>query len=208
MMKMNLMNISFLVAFLLFSGAAVSAQTAACASQQVPELRGFRLGMNLLEVRKTLAETTLFDTKVSQTNSVGSRAVRISGAELKEENGEGVDDVDLTFIDERLSMIRITYNSAMRFEGAQDFLKRVTESMGLSGISATEVTQVGNRGNEKYKLECKTFSVSLVYSFGVTPNVTLADSEAQRAVKERREQQGEGEIKTIRISPGGRPRQP
>ncbi|MBD0372566.1 MAG: hypothetical protein ICV60_17110 [Pyrinomonadaceae bacterium] len=175
-----------------------------CPVQQVPALRGFRLGMPLLEVKGALEDTSLFDAKMSGANNVGSRAVRIQGSELKGDNAEGVDDVDLIFVDDRLANIKINFNSAMRWDSATDFFTRMSETLGLPKPSGEEA-RGSNQRNQKYTVECSNFSVTLAYSFGVSPSVSISDTVAQKKVVDRRSKTDEGEIKTITISPGRRP---
>lgn len=180
------------------------AQTVECPVQQAPALRGFRLGMLLTDVKGALEDTSLFDAKVSGSNSVGSRAVRIQGSELKGDNAEGVDDVDLVFVDDRLANIKVNFNSAMRWDSASDFFQRMSETLGLPQPSGEEQGRGSNQRNQKYTVQCSSFSVTLAYSFGVSPSVVIADTVAQKRVVDRREKADEGEIRTITISPGTR----
>jgi hypothetical protein len=180
-----------------------------CAVQGAPALRGFRLGMPLMDVKGALEDASLFDAKISAGNSVGSRAVRIQGSELKGDNAEGVDDVDLIFVDDRLANIKVNFNSGMRWDNAEDFFARMSESLGLPKRSGAEPARGSNQRNQKYTVECRAFSVTLAYAFGVSPNVTISDTLAQKKVGERREKTEEGEVKTITVTPGGsRPGQP
>lgn len=176
-----------------------------CKTAQAPEFNGFRLGMLLPEVKDNLADTSMFDAKISGGNTVGTLAIRISGAELKDEYAEGIDDISLTFVDKRLAVVRAAYYSgAGPWLGAQDFFKQFAEKMGLP--APTAVNSTGGRGGEKYRIDCPKFNVTLAYSFGVSPSVTIADSAAQQLIEERREKNPEGEIKDIKIKPGRPPR--
>ncbi|HEY0324321.1 MAG TPA: hypothetical protein VGC66_25465 [Pyrinomonadaceae bacterium] len=184
-------------------------QVAPCPVQQSPSLRGFRLGMPLMDVKGALEDASLFDSKISGGNSVGSRAVRIQGAELKGNNAEGVDDVDLVFVDDRLSNIKVNFNSGMRWDSASDFFTRMSETLGLPKPAGEDSSTRGsNQRNQKYTVECASFSVTLAYSFGVSPSVAISDTLAQKKVGDRRANTDEGEIRNITISPGGKTRQP
>lgn len=178
-----------------------------CPLQQAPALRGFQLGMPLTAVKGALEDSSLFDAKLSGDNKVGSRAIRLQGAELKGDNAEGVDDVDLVFVDERLANVKVNFNSGMRWESAQDFFTRMSETLGLPKPTGEE-TRGSNQRNQKYIVECATFSVTLAYAFGVTPSVAITDTAAQRKVGARQERNPDGEVRTIDLSPAGRPRQP
>jgi hypothetical protein len=154
-----------------------------CPLKQVPEFHGFQLGMTLGEVKDNLADASMFDAKI-MANKIGAQAVRITGAELKDEYAEGIDDVNLTFVDKRLAVIRATfYSGAGNWFGAKDYFKQLSEKLGLPEPSSTNMS--GGRGGEKYKVDCMGFNVTLVYSFGVSPNVTIANTVAQNLIEER-----------------------
>lgn len=184
-----------------------STEAAPCPVQRAPGMRGFSLGMHLTEVKGALEDASMFDSKISVGNSVGSRAIRIQGSELKGDNAEGVDDVDLVFVDDRLASVKVNFNSAMRWDNAQDFFTRMSESLGLPKPVDTEQAASSQR-NQKYVFECTAFSVTLAYAFGVSPSVAIADVLALKGVGQRREKTDEGEIREIRINPGRPPRQP
>jgi hypothetical protein len=189
------------VVILLASAACAFAQQPTCQLKKAPEFSGFRLGMTLPEVKGKLADSSMFDSKISEGNKVGTLAVRVSGAELKDEYAEGIDDIHLSFVDNRLAVIRATYYSgAGNWLGAKDFFKQLSEKLGLPEPSSSNTT--GSRGSEKYKIACTEFNVTLAYSFGVSPGVTIADSLAQEMVNERVEKESEGKAKKITISPG------
>lgn len=200
---MKLLSSLLPVIILLTSAAYASAQKQpppTCPLKQAPEFNGFQLGMNMLEVKDKLADTSMFDSKFSTGSRTGAQAVRISGTELKDELAEGVDDINLTFVDKRLAIIRLTYHSgAGNWLGAQDFFKQLSEKMGLPQPSPSNST--GGRGGEKYRADCIGFNVTLAYSFGVSPSVTIADAAAQKLVNERSEKNPDGEVKDIRITP-------
>ena len=174
-----------------------------CPVQQPPALRGFKLGMPLAAVKGALEDSSLFDAKISGSNNVGSRAVRILGSELKGDNAEGVDDVDLVFVDDRLANIKVNFNSGMHWDSAPDFFKRMSETLGLPQPPGEE-ERGSNQRNQKYTVECSSFSVTLAYAFGVTPSVAISDMTAQRKVGDRRERAGEGDVTTIDLTPGSR----
>lgn len=176
---------------------------APCPVNQAPSIRGFKLGMLLTDVKGALEDSSLFDSKVSGNNSVGSRALRLQGAELKGDNAEGVDDVDLIFVDERLANVKVNFNSGMHWDSATDFFTRMSETLGLPAPS-TEEARGSNQRNQKYTVECGTFSVTLAYSFGVSPSVSITDTLAQKKVTDRREKTDEGDVRSITISPGKR----
>ena len=206
---MKLLRLMMLMVIVTGCAAYTFAQQPICTLKQAPEFHGFRIGMRSEEVKDNLADTSMFDSKMSALNKVGAEAVRISGAELKDEYAEGIDDANLTFVDKRLAIVRVAYHSgAGNWLGAQDFFKQVSEKLGLPKPSPSDTSR--GRGGEKYKVDCAGFTVTLAYSFGVSPSVTIANAAAQKLVDERREKNPDGEVKDIRITPGRPPvtRQP
>lgn len=179
------------------SAGSVLAQKPTCPLKQAPGFKGFELGMTLADVKGMLADTSMFEAKISS-NKIGAQAVRLSGAELKEEFAEGVDDVNLTFVDKRLAVIRVAYHSGVWF-GAKDFFKQNSEKLGIPEPATSDTSR--DRGGERYKVDCMGFSATLAYSFGVSPNVTIADAAARKLVEERSEKNPDGEVKTIGITP-------
>ncbi len=193
---MKFLRFAFLTVFVLSYAAIAFGQKSQCALKDAPEFRGFYLGMTLLEVRGQLEDTTLFDIN-TPSGGTGSHAVRISAAELKEKLAEGIDEVNLAFVDGKLAVIKVTYNGAMTWTNGQDFLTKVSETLGIPKPAAPDSSR--SRGNEKYKVECKTFAVTLAYSFGNSPNFTINDLAAQKLADQRLDDAREN--RTITISP-------
>jgi hypothetical protein len=187
-----------LFAFISLCGLHPFAQEPACTLSQAPELSGFRLGMRQAELIDVLEDPSSLDSKLStDKNAVKTEAVNITGAELKEKYAEGVDNVNLAFVDGKLFVIKVTYHGGSGWSSQRDFITNVSEKLNLPKPAGAP----RGRGNEKYKVECRSFTATLAYSFGVSPNVTLSDKAAQKMVEERREKNPEGEVRDIRIGP-------
>lgn len=183
-----------------FGFAQKKSQATPCAINQAPVFRGFYLGMSTLEVRSKLEDTTLFDLNVPK-SATGSHAVRISAAELKEELAEGIDEINLAFVDGKLAAIKVTYSGAETWDNGQDFINKTSASLGLPQPTATTGNGSSeNKGNEKYRFECKGFAVTMAYSYGVSPSFTINDTVAQKLADERLKD--EGDVKKITIGPG------
>ena len=194
---------STLCAVTLLACAAISfaqQQPSACPLKQAPEFNGFRIGMTMLDVKSRVADPSTFEEKLSSGNKIGSAAIELLGQDLKDEYADGVEDVHLTFVDKRLAIIKVTYNGAGNWMGAQDFFKQTAAKLGLTEIAATGATR-GSGSNEKYRIDCTGFTALLAYSFGVSPNVTIYDAVAQRLVDERSEKNPDGKVKRIDMSP-------
>lgn len=187
---MSSIRFSILAAIILVCAAQAYAQRpSACALKQAPELVGFRLGMSPAEVKESLADSSMFDSRMSSNNEVGSRAVNVPAADLKPEAGDGIESVYLTFVDNRLSQIKVTYNSATQWDSLQDFFARESQKLSLPKPDGPGALQ-GSGGNEKYAVKCEGFTAVLAYSFGVSPNILIADTAARKAVDTRREAEG------------------
>jgi hypothetical protein len=194
-------SFSLLAAIMLCCAAfAFAQQPAACGLKQAPALQGLRLGMTATEVKKSLADSSMFDSRRSAANTVKSSAVNISASELTEENGEGVENIYLTFVDERVAHIKVTYNSAMRWDGPQDFFARVSETLGLPKPTGSD-SIYGSGGNERYVISCSEFKAILAYSFGVSPNVTVSNTLARQTVDKRRDREDEQGARETQILP-------
>lgn len=195
-----LLSASLLLVIALASAApAIYAQQPSqdCSLKEAPALRGFRLGMSVLEVRMNLEDKTQFDLSI-RASSAPTFTVRITAAELKEALAEGVDEFNLSFVDGKVAVIKLTYNGAMSWDGAGDFLAKESETLGLPKPAGAGSS--GSQGNEKYKVACRSFAVTLAYSFGVSPSVTMNDLAAQKLADQRKDK--EGEVKRIVIGPG------
>ena len=194
---MRFLCCSVLLVIIFVCAADTSARQSTCALKQAPELHGLRLGMMLSDVRRNLIDPTVFDSKVSSNNKVGVSAVRILGSDLKAENGEGVDDINLTFVDGSLTVMRVTYQGAGRWDSSQDFVERMSASLGLPKPSGSDLTRATQGGNGKHQISCTGFTVLLAYSYGVSPNVMISDTAAQNIVEQRTEKAGKVQKKTI-----------
>ena len=199
---MRLLRFTAGLTIILASTAYSPAQQPACTLKRAPELRGFRLGMASIEARKNLAETEVFDSTMSSAGHQGSAAALISAYQLKPESAEGVDNIYLNFVDNRLAVIKVTFNGSAGWENAQDFFARAAESLGLPRPPDAASVYGAGTGNDKYKIECNGFVVTLAYSFGASPNVTMFDTAAQKIVDQRREQENTTTRRKT-IGPGG-----
>lgn len=200
---MKLLRSTMMIAMLLSCAAYAFAQQPVCTLKQQPELNGFRIGMLKEDIKDMLADASMFESKWSAVNKIGAQAIQIFGSELKDEYAEGIDSINLTFVDKKLAVIKATYNGST-WMGAQDFFKQTSNKLGLPQVSAANSSS--SRGNEKYKVECGGLTAVMAYSFGVSPNVTIYDTAQQQLVEERNRQNPDGEVKEINITPPRAPR--
>jgi hypothetical protein len=201
---MKLLRFLTFVTIILTSATCAFAQQPACQLKQAPEFDRFSIGMFIDDVKGYLADPSMFEAKLSARNKIGAQSFQILGSELKDEYSEGIDDINLTFVDKKLAVIKATYNAAMTWTSAQDFFKQVSAKLGVPQPSSSNPSR--GRGNEKYKVECAGFTVILAYAFGVSPNVTIYDTLAQKLVEERNAKDPDGDVKEIRMNPGRPPK--
>jgi hypothetical protein len=194
--NMKVLRICFVTAIVLACAVLAYGQKSQCVLKQAPQFRGFHLGMTTLDVRNMLEDATLFDLNAPR-REPGSQAVRLSATELKEDIAEGIDEINLAFVDGKLATIKVTFNNVVTWDNAEDYFVKMSETLGLPKPVAANKT--GDRGNEKYKIECTSFAVALAYSFGVSPNFTINDMAAQRVADERLS--NEGDVRTINVTP-------
>ena len=212
---MSSIRFSMLAAIIIVCAAAVYGQKqpqkqlplSVCPVRQAPELVGFRLGMTTAEVKESLADSSMFDSRMSSHNEVGSSAVNIPAADLNPEAGDGIESVNLTFVDNRLSQIKVTYNSASQWDGVQDFFARESQRLSLPKPNGPDSLQ-GSGGNEKYAVRCEAFTAVLAYAFGVSPNIIVSDVAARKTVDNRREAEGTKVNETKRLTIGRQPVDP
>lgn len=159
--------------------AAWKAKQAGCrlTLAEVPELRGFRLGMTLRQVKEKITTESYFD-NLYTLSEFGERSIRITGYQLKGENSKGVSDVGFEFLDDKLTLIKVTYDGSVRWKSSQDFISRVVEALGLPPS--------GESRRSEYRLDCSGFSIEIDYGSGYMPTVRIYDPEAPRVVAKRR----------------------
>ncbi|PYS48171.1 MAG: hypothetical protein DMF68_14010 [Acidobacteria bacterium] len=196
---MKLLRLLSIAAIMLCSAAYTFAQQPACVQKRAPAFNGFQIGMTMMDVKDNLEDPSVFEMKLAAVNKIGSQNLEILGSELKEKYSEAVESVNLTFVDKRLAVIKVTYNGSDSWMGAQDFFKQTAEKLGVPSPSSSNSSS--GRGGERARVDCTGFAVLLAYSFGVSPNVTIYDAAALKLVDQRSEKNPDGKVKTIGISP-------
>jgi len=185
---------------LLTCAAYAFAQQPVCTQRSAPEYKGFKLGMTMMDVKDKMVDPSTFDGKLSAANKINTQAIQLLASELKEEYPEAVESVNLTFVDKRLASIKVTYNGSDSWMGAQDFFKQTATKLGVP-VPQPSSSATRGRGGERARVDCAGFAVMLAYSFGVSPNVIIYNSETLKLVDERSEKNPDGEVKTINIGP-------
>jgi hypothetical protein len=145
-----------------------------------PVLRGFKLGMSLREVTARFRRFTM-----PETDSCGRLNLdfneewsSLSGLALSPREMTGISRLRLTFVDERLAYIRMTYARESAVSNPQEFRAALSTSLSITG--KWRATGGGDNWDHAHVIGCDGFKVMAGYLVG--PYVELHDVEALRKV--------------------------
>ncbi len=173
-----------------------------------PTLRGFKLGMSLREVTARFRRFTLPETDACGRLNLDFNEARgaLSNLALRPQELAGINRLRLTFVDERLAYIRVTYARESSVSNPQEFRASLSASLSLPGKWRT--TGGGDNWDHAHVVGCNGFKVVAGYLVG--PYVELHDVEALRKVlgrkadeeaKRRREAEREQERRKREFKP-------
>jgi len=185
-------------------------EQAECAlkSAQSPAVRGFRLGMSVGE-----ATVRFRRFRMPETSSCGRLNLdfneawgALSDLALKPEEFAGVSRLRLSFVDERLAYLRVTYRHESMPGKLEEFRAAVSKSLGLAG--KWRVADGGENWDQAQVVGCEGFKVMTGYRAG--GYVELHDMAAlgrlfgrrlEEDVRERREAEAERERRSREFRP-------
>lgn len=156
--------------------AAAAAQQRACALkvESAPELRGFRLGMPLSQVKAR------FPGALVRGSEFGLSSLSLDMFTLRKADGaafSGVSDFGLEFLDEQLVRMTAQYDGSAEWKDPDQFAARVSEALKLP--AAWE----GVGGESRRQMNCGGFLLS------IHPNhIEVRDAAAYQTLRERREE--------------------
>jgi hypothetical protein len=157
-----------------------------CALKPVesPVLRGFKLGMSLREVTARFRRFTMPETDSCGRLNLDFNEARgtLKNLALKPEELIGVSRVRLTFVDERLAYLRVTYTRESGASNLSEFRAALSGTLSLPG--KWRVTGGGDNWDQAYVVGCDGFKVMTGYLAG--PYVELHDVEALRRLLQRK----------------------
>lgn len=140
---------------------------------QSPEVRGLRLGMTVEEVRRRFPALP-----IPAPSKVGSIYIRLSKLDPAEEdfglNLEGVNELSLSFLDGRVSDVRVMYEATREPLTEQEFSSRLSEALNLPHFLS--------------ELECYDFRLTAdarLTARGVGPELRIEDVAARKLHDER-----------------------
>jgi Trypsin-like peptidase domain/Ankyrin repeats (many copies) len=149
-----------------------------------PALRGFKLGMSLREVTARFHRFTMPETDSCGRLNLDFNEARgaLSSLALRPRELTGISRLRLTFVDERLAYIRVTYARESTVSNPQEF--RAALSASLSLPDKWRVTGGGDNWDHAHVIGCDGFKVMAGYLVG--PYVELHDVEALQTLLRRK----------------------
>jgi len=149
-----------------------------------PALRGLKLGMSLREVTAHFRRFQVPETDACGRLNLDFNEARgaLSGLALRPRELTGISRLRLTFVDERLAYIRVTYARESAVSNPQEFRAALSASLSLPG--KWRATGSGDNWDHAHIVGCDGFKVMTGYLVG--PYVELHDVEALRTLLRRK----------------------
>lgn len=186
--SMSFIRTASILAFILVCVAAVMAQaTGRCALKlaqvgEAQELRGFRLGMTVEQVKARVPGLP-----IGPTDAFGLMKTSFSpdfDPAMDKTVFQGVRTISLEFLDGRLTSLWIGYNGSFKWQKLDEFVAGMGRAMGLPTAWAQR-----SRGGQQ--LDCNDFQVTALTIAG-SPSIHISD-ETARATWENRQAAAEEE---------------
>ncbi len=184
---MNLKTASALLLFVLISAAGVAAQETTCTLKLeqlpvAPELRGFRLGMTMDQVRARVPPIVF-----GHANQFGLSKTSINpdfDPKFDKASFEGVRTVSLSFLDGRLTELWLGYDSSFKWQKLDDFVVGISKAMNLPAT-----WQVKGRGQQ---ITCQDVGLFVSMVAG-SPSIRITDTTAEQFLTSRMEEAANAE---------------
>jgi hypothetical protein len=184
---MTLRKLCVATVLLLAVSGLVSAQQPPCAAKlatlpQVPELRGFHLGMTPEQVKARVPQVAFGrtdDLGVSRTSvnpGFDPRMDKVSFADVR--------TVSLDFLDGRVTQLWIGFEDTFKWKTVDEFVKGISLVFSVPDDWPTK-----GRGRE---LQCTDFSLTVTPIAG-SPSLRIVDSAAERLLATRRQAKADAE---------------
>jgi hypothetical protein len=149
------------------------AQTCKLTVGQSPQLRGFRLGMTLEQAK---AHAPRISVQEPNLGYVRAHFAPDNYRDADPNTFEGVRDVFLGFLDERLVSLSVRYDDRVLWRGVGEFASRVSESLKLPDVWRKDDQ------NGHYAMTCDGFVIAVRLN-----HITLDAEGVQPVLQERRE---------------------
>ena len=177
---MNLKRTASIFAFTFICSIVAFGQESRCSLNlaqlpQAPELRGFRLGMTIEQVKSRIPQVQL-----PPSNEFGFTQTTVNpefSAEIDRSTLQGVRTLSFDFLDGRSFSLALGYNSSFEWQSMDEFLPGITKALNLP--NAWEAKSW--RGQE---LECKDFKIT-ARMIGGSPSIFITDTSTKRVLENR-----------------------
>ena len=164
----------------LISALSISAQQCTLKSEQVPEapeLRGFRLGMTVDQVKARVAQV-----QFGQSDEIGLTKTSINplyDPRFDKAAFADIRTISFDFLDGKLTTLWIGYESSFKWQSVDEFVKGISKSLNVPGSWSPK------RGGQQ--LRCDGFTVFVTLIAG-SPSIRLTDDAADETIALRREE--------------------
>jgi hypothetical protein len=183
---MNCKNLALACVLLCCTALTAAAQETKCALKiaqlaTAPELRGFRLGMTLEQLKARVPNLA-----VRTADEFGATAVNIypEHNDISDKASfEGIRTISLEFLDGRVVMLWVGYAPNFKWKSTDEFVSGMTRSLNLPDAWQTK--------SRNRQLACDDFQAT-IYSIGGNPSIRLVDEAARRTLEERKAAKEEG----------------
>jgi hypothetical protein len=177
---MYLKNLGFIITLMLAFAVAASAQESKCSLKLtelpvVPELRGFRLGMTIEQVKARLPKVQVRPADEFGFTSLNIFPVYEPG--IDKQTFEGVRTISLEFLDDHVSSLWIGYDKSFKWQTLDEFTAAMTTALKLPNAWRTKF--------RTRLLDCADFTVAVI-PVGESPSIKINDETARELLEKRR----------------------
>jgi hypothetical protein len=184
---MYLKNLAFVITLTMAFAVAASAQESKCSLKLaelpvIPELRGFRLGMTIEQVKARLPKAQVRPADEFGFTSLNIFPVYEPG--IDKQTFEGVRTISLEFLDDHVSSLWIGYDKSFKWQTLDEFTAAMTTALKLPNVWRTKF--------RTRLLDCADFTVAVI-PVGESPSIKINDETARELLEKRRSAKEEGQ---------------
>jgi hypothetical protein len=178
--NMALKKLAPIFALVLACACAASAQETKCTMKltdlpSIPELRGFRPGMTIEQVKARLPKA-----QIRPADAFGFTSLNIFPEYepgINKASFEGVRTVSLEFLDGRISLLWIGYDKTFKWQTLDEFTSGMATALKLPDAWRTKF--------RTRLLDCADFSVAVI-PVGESPSIKISDDAARGILETRK----------------------
>lgn len=177
---MYLKKLAFAITLTIALAAAASAQESKCSLKlaelpAISELRGFRLGMTIEQVKARLPKVQLRPADEFGFTSLNIFPDYEPG--IDKTTFEGVRTISLEFIDGHVSSLWIGYDKSFKWQTLDEFTPAMTNALKLPNVWRTKL--------RTRLLDCADFTVAVI-PVGGSPSIKINDETARELLEQRK----------------------